>query len=125
MITATLAAALAAASLQATPPSSGPAARECLYTAHTDVEYTAVDDHTIVVTASGRAWRLTTAPASQLLDPASIIVNVVSGPYTLCRPIDFQLSVVTQPIAFRTPLIVRRFEPIPPEQAKALVKRRR
>lgn len=118
-------AALLAAALAAPAPPAAPARRDCLYTARNSVEYTAVDDRTIVVTDLGRAWRLTVTPASQLLDPASIIVNVVRGPYTLCRPIDFQLSVVTQPIAFRTPLIVRRFDSIPLAEAKALLKARR
>lgn len=89
-------------------------------------QYVGVDDRTIVVRSLGRAWKLTTTPSSFITDPSAVFVNVVRGPSSLCSPLDFQLSVATPPgLAFRTPLIVQDFRPIPLAEAKALTERRR
>ena len=81
-----------------------------------------VDDHTIVIRAFDRWWKLTTSPSSLLLQPDVTLVNEIRGSSLLCSAVDFQLSVVERGGGFHEGLIAQDLVAIAPEEGRRLLK---
>ena len=120
MIPALLLAAALAAATPSTPAKPSPRPPCLLLSESTDTEYIPVDDHTIVVRAISRWWKLTTTPSTLLRQRQSILINDIHGPSTLCSPLDFRLSVLDHPGGGREELIVQDFISITPAEGRAL-----
>ena len=115
---------LLAAALAAAPAATAPARPARIQLANSSsTSYHPVDDHTILIEARPRWYRLTTTPSRLMLAPQSFFVNEIRGTSSLCSPLDFQLSVADYPGGFREPLIVRDFAEVTPAEGKALLKR--
>ena len=115
MITLALAAALM---LQPSPPPASAKAGCIRLGATTSVRYFPVNDHTILISAGLRAYRVETTPSALLTDPGAVINTRVRNSPIVCSPLELNLQVLSA--SGRAGLIAQSITPLSAAQAEEL-----
>lgn len=112
---------LAAALALAAPAASEVRGSTCINLNNSSVRYYPVDDHTVLISAGLRAYRVTVTPTPQLADPAAVVnVSYPVSSSVVCSPQALNLR-LTSPSG-RSGLIVQSIEPLSSEVAADLRK---
>lgn len=110
-----------AAALAVGPATPAPSQVSCINLNSSNIRYYPVDDHTVLVSAGLRAYRITTTPTPLLADPASVVtVSYPMSSSVVCSPTAINLR-ITGPSG-RAGLIVQSIEPLSREVAADLRK---
>ena len=111
--------ALALAAALSLQPSAGPAeGRGCARLGGTSVRYFPVSDHTILISAGLRAYRVETTPSPFLTDPGAVINTRFRNSTVVCSPLELNLQVVSS--SGRGGLIVQSITPLSRAEADDL-----
>lgn len=90
----------------------------CVRLGGRSVAYYPIDDHTIVVSAGLRAYRITTSPSALLADRSAVIQTRFRTSTVVCRPLDLNLRVLSP--SGTAGLITQDIQPLSAAQADYL-----
>ena len=90
----------------------------CVRLGGTSVRYFPVNDHTILISAGLRAYRVETTPSAFLTDPGAVISTRFRNSTVVCSPLDLNLQVISA--SGRGGLIVQSLTPLSRAEAEEL-----